>query len=120
MVDFIAFAGGVDKRRDGCYLISKSGETYGRRTCCHICWESERRGPSLGHEDVKTTMVYTHVDMLSGAHGTLVSIHMRHDDENSVLSQRLDISLVTPKARLYLPTPCAAIVAVFRVLCGSI
>jgi len=57
-----AFAGRVlDKRRDGCYLVSKSGAAYGRRTCCHICSEAERRRPSLGHKDVKTAMVYTHI-----------------------------------------------------------
>ncbi len=47
-------------------------------------------------------------------------IHIRYGDKNGVLSQRLDISPVTPKAMLYLQASYTAIVAVFGVLCGSI
>jgi len=122
MVDASAFARGVlDKRRLECYVI----ETYGRGTYCHICSESERRRPSLGHKGVKTTMVYTpsstvnqsgfatpsicsQVDMEG-----LIPIHMKCGDKNGVLSQRLDIAPVTPKAVLYLQASYTAIVAVF-------
>ena len=106
-----AFAGKVlDKRRDGWYVVSKSGETYGKRTCCHICSESERRRSSLGHKDMTASMVHTHVlnrgsagvrspiDMFSGGHGDLVPINMRYSDRNGVLSQRLDISLVAAES----------------------
>ncbi len=49
-------------------------------------------------------------------------IHVRYGDKNGVLSQRLDISPVTPKAMLYWQASYTAIVAVFGVLvlCGSI
>jgi hypothetical protein len=47
-------------------------------------------------------------------------IHIRYGDKNGVLSQRLDISPVTPKAMLHLQASYTAIVTVFRVLCGSI
>ena len=47
-------------------------------------------------------------------------IHTRYGDKNGVLSQRLDISPVTPRAMLYLQVPYTAIVAVFGVLCESI
>jgi len=47
-------------------------------------------------------------------------IYMRYGDKNGVLSPRLDISAVTPKAMLYLQASYTAIVAVFGVLCGSI
>jgi len=76
-------------------------------------------------------MVYTHVlnrgpagvrspvDMLSGGHGGLMPFHIRCGDKNGALSQRLDISPVTPKAMLYLQVPYTAIVPEFGVLCGS-
>jgi len=47
-------------------------------------------------------------------------IHIRYGDKNGGVSQRLDISLVTPKAMLCLQVSYTAIVAVFGVLCGSI
>jgi len=83
----------LDKRRVGWYVISKSGETYGIRTCCHICSESERRKPSLGHKDVKTA-----------------------GDKNSVLPQRFGILPVTLEAMLYSKVSYSVIVSVSVVL----
>ena len=70
MVDPSAFAGKVlDKQRVGWYVV----KTYGRRTSCHICWEStRRRRQNLHHE---------------GGMGTT--------DAGSILTQRPDISSVS-------------------------
>jgi hypothetical protein len=77
-------------------------------------------------------MVYTHVlnrgptgvrspvDMLSGGRGGLMPIYIRYGDKNGVLSQRLDISPVEPRAMLYLQASYTAIVVVFGVLCRLI
>ena len=94
----------------------------------HIYSEAERRRPGFGHKDVTTSMVYIYVlnrgptgvrglvDMLSGEHGGLMPMDMSYGDKNGVLSQRLDISPVTPKVMLHLQASYTAIVAVFGVL----
>lgn len=46
--------------------------------------------------------------------------HIGYADKNGVLSQRLDISLGTPKAMLCLQASYTAIIASFGVLEGSI
>jgi hypothetical protein len=47
----------------------------------------------------------------------LVLIHRKYGAKNGILSQRLDISPVAPKAMRYWPASYTAIVVMFGVLC---